>query len=259
MQWQWLEQVTMKSWVRVLLAALAFLVGAFPIPRPASAQFLAADYAPLQPGNEWTYLENGVSTLTQRVIDDLEVVNGIPTFVILDLDGEFAGSSENLTNDSNGLRLHKVFLPADAEVPNTTFILIPPVTILDAAMDGGEVIDSSGTVTLTFEGFGTFMLSYTATSNVIGLETVTVPFGVFDALRVDSTLRLFGRILGETFDERSSGTDWWGFGVGPVKSITDGDIDELLHTNVPEPSAALLALTALATLVSLARRRCPRH
>ncbi len=80
----------MKSLVRLLLLApIAVLLGAFANPRPASAQFLVLDYAPLQPGNEWMYLENGVSTLTQRVLDDLEVVNGIPTFVILDLDGSF--------------------------------------------------------------------------------------------------------------------------------------------------------------------------
>ena len=246
----------MNSLVRLLLlASIAAFLGAFANPRPASALFLAIDYAPLQFGNEWTYLENGVSTLTQRVLDDLEVVNGIPTFVILDLDGEFSGSTVNLTNDSNGLRMHKLFLPGSGDPPNSTAIFIPPLTLLNAVVDAGNVINSAGAVNLTFEGFGTFGLSYTATANVIGLETVTVPLGTFDALRVDSSLRLFGDIFNQPFDEFSSGTDWYGFGVGPVKSTSDGDVSELVHTNVPEPSAALLALFGLGTVALLARQR----
>ena len=117
----------MKSPVRLLLLVLiAALVGAFTNPRGASAAFFALDYAPLQAGFEWTYLENGAITLTQRVLDDLEVVNGIPTFVILNLDGEFSGSTLNLTNDSNGLRFHKQFLPGSGGDPNATALWFPP-------------------------------------------------------------------------------------------------------------------------------------
>jgi hypothetical protein len=246
----------MYSLVRLLLLAfIAPLVGAFVDPPPASAQFLATDYAPLQFGAEWTYLEDGVSTLTQRVLDDLEIVNGVPTFVILDVGGEFPGSTLNLTNDSNGLRSHKVFAPGSGDIPNATMIFIPPMTMLHAVVDAGNVINSAGAVNVTFEGFGTFGLSYTATSNVIGLETVTVPLGTFDALRVDGSLRMFGDILGQPFDESSSGSDWYGFGVGPVRSTSDGGLSELVHTNVPEPSAALLGLSALGTLALLARQR----
>ncbi len=154
----------MNSLVRLLLlASIAPLLGAFVDPPPASAQFLSTDYAPLQFGAEWTYLEDGVSTSTQRVLDDLEIVNGVPTFVILDLDGEFQGSTLNLTNDSNGLRTHKVFAPGSGEIPNVTMILIPPSPMLHAVVDAGDAINSAGAVNATAEGFGTFGLSYTAT------------------------------------------------------------------------------------------------
>ncbi len=240
----------MKSFHRLLLLIpIASLFGVFA--NPASPQLVAADLFPLQSGNEWTYLENGVSTLTQQVLDDFEVVNGISTFVIVDLDGEFPGSTLNLTNDSNGLRLHQVFLPGPEDPPDTTLIFIPPLIMLHAAVDAGNMIISDGTVNLTVEGSGTFGLSYTTVASVVGSEQVTVPLGTFDAVRVDSTLRIFGNLMGQPFDESSSGTDWYGFEVGPVKSTSEANISELVHTNVPEPSATSLAYCALATLMLL--------
>ncbi len=232
--------------IRTSAAAIALMLGNA---GPASAGFIVGDYLPLEVGFFWEALQNGTTTITTEVVR----TEGT-TFVLQDTGGEFSGSTQNLTNDANGLRLHQLFI-SDPVDPDITAIFTPALTLSNAEVDAGDVLNFSGGVSFSVEGFGTFGLDYSATSNVIGLETVTVPFGTFDALRIDSSFTISGTIDGMFISETSSGTDWLGFRTGFVKSISDGDTFELVNTNVPEPSTLLLFASGLAGLALQGRRR----
>lgn len=84
----------------------------------------------------------------------------------------------------------------------------PAYLILPGNQATGSTSTSTSTVTID-GGTGT---TYTKTSTVDGVESVTVPAGTFTALKVTSVI------------SRSSGTTttsvrWWGEGVGLVKSV----------------------------------------
>ncbi len=223
------KEKPMRRFTAASATAIALMLGNA---APAFAGFVVQDYFSLKLGFFWTGLENGTTLFTTEVVRT-ELVGSVPTFVLQDTGGECSGCTQNRTSDANGLLLYKSFLPDPVE-GDITVILTPPLMLLAAEVNPGDVINSSGSVTFSVAGVGTFDLDYSASSNVIGLENVTVPFGTFDALRFDFSLTISGTIFGEFFSETSSGTDWLGFGVGFVKEVADGQTLELVTTNVPD-------------------------
>ena len=79
-----------------------------------------------------------------------------------------------------------------------------------------------------------------------------MPAGDFDALRIDSSFRIFGDVLGTPIDETEPGFDWYAPGVGRVLRDESG----LVSFFVPEPSTALLVAGGLLGLA--VRRRSQR-
>jgi hypothetical protein len=79
------------------------------------------NYFPLESGKQWTYLENGLNTVTHTVLPGYEYVNGVPTKIIQSTDGEISGGKLYYTNDSNGIRRHKEFDP-DVFVDGVGFV-----------------------------------------------------------------------------------------------------------------------------------------
>ena len=206
------------------------------LPGLASANLMAQDYFPLAEGNFWQYVEAGNVTSTDTVLLGTVNIGGIDTLVLETVGGDGDADINNLTNDLNGLRIHRV------GEPGFSLTFSPPVILLNADFALGVPVNSQGNVTVT--GIGT--LGYTATSTPSGPVPVTVPFGTFDAVLLDTTLT----VDGVTETDRV----WLAEGIGPVKYIYDvfGEAitRDLVATNVPEPAISYLLALGLAGLVA---------
>jgi hypothetical protein len=220
---------------------------------------------PFVPGNFSTFLVNGLNLQTETVLPGFFPVSGVQTQAIEITGGELDGSQSFLTRDATGAKVYGAFTPnifidgvgfIDGWVTLTPPIATPPIICL------GEFIQNAGTGLFEYSEGTVFTLNYSDVARIIGLEQVTVPYGTFDALKIQEELRFFGTVEGSPIELRSTTVGWSVPGLGQVKAeITeDGNTDvfELVDTNrqeVPEPSAALMGLTSIITVAVLARRR----
>lgn len=225
----------------VLFALLA--IGVLPGATRARA-FSALDLLPLEVGNTWTYLRDGEEAIMTVV--ESNTVGEETIFVLEQISGLYAGGLQFGTNDENGLRTHRIFLP---EPNGGDEVYTPPLLALEAEFAAPSGFSESGTVALTITGVGTFPGAYQNDVSIIGLETVNVPAGTFQALRVDSVLGITVNVLGTPVEITASGSEWFVSGIGIVKSasLIDGEshLSELVSTNVPEPEVYLLQTAAL--------------
>ena len=159
-----------------------------------------------------------VPSETQITSNNTEVVNSTIVNII-----NFDDNSRiNFTNDQDGLREHR-----NVEENGDTLTLSPPAKYLNAQPMLNDVITSTGTATFDFSELGLFNYSYTHFASVIGYETVTVPHGTYNALRVDTTLSITGTSNGIPLNINNSGTDWYVGGIGIVKAtVTENLITE---------------------------------
>jgi hypothetical protein len=171
-----------------------------------------------------------------------------------------------LTSDETGARLHRVSY-SDVYMSGMGFIdtrltLDPALQILSGEVEIEDEITSSGDADLWYEDYGTFSLDYSAVANVVEFEEVTVPYGTFEALRVEWELTISGRIGGQFVSETETATVWLLPGVGELKSNNSPSGDtitsELVATTlvpVPEPNARVAGVAALLAISSCVRRR----
>ena len=100
---------------------------------------------------------------------------------------------------------------------------------------------------------------YSGQARFVGIEEITVPFGSFDAVRVDSSQVLTLSSMVQSVSIVQTDTSWYVAGIGLVREVltADGDttISELVSTNVPEPRPSLLAAAAL---LAIAKRQVKR-
>ncbi|MBT8097390.1 MAG: S-layer homology domain-containing protein [Gammaproteobacteria bacterium] len=188
-----------------------------------------ADFFPLDDGNQWTYLEDGFDTSTATVQAGTVMINGVPTKELRFVEsGEV--SSNYFTNDANGIRLHRTTVEGDS------FTLSPPIVITSSPSSIGQEIQASGDVTGVFTGIGTFPLDYDATTRVLRQQTITVPAGTYDTVKVEVDLRIYGTVLGTPINETEIDTYWLTEYVGPVKSVQEFQdvtyISELTSSNI---------------------------
>jgi hypothetical protein len=135
-------------------------------PSPVNAQ----EYFPLHPGNQATYLLNDTVSHTATVPYYTVNVNGVPTRPIQN----FPDVIEYLTNDGNGLRVHRTDF-SDGE----SSVLNPPVTITAPQFSIGQTFETNGIDRRTLPGLGVFDLDFCATSRIEAVEQVSVPLGTF--------------------------------------------------------------------------------
>ncbi len=178
----------------------------------------AVDYSPLYSGNSWTYLIDGVTYDTETVLDSTIVVNGIFTKQVLTLSD---GSLEFYTNDVNGLRAHQLILDSDI------LVFSPPVKLLHAEFNMGDTIINNSTTSLNIPEYGVVSADVTLTTKVLAAETVTVPLGIFPAIKVQSSIVVTVMIYGVLYSASSVDTQWLVKHIGIVKlvSVFDGVIE----------------------------------
>lgn len=176
---------------------------AIALDEPASPCFglASADYVPLAPGTTWTYRPDDGTDFTSTVLEATVDVNGVATRVVLD---DRDTSEELYTNDAGGIRLHRTFdprtfIPGLGTVPLTTTFQ-PPIQLTRATMRVGTTVRSSGSAVtnLVLPGVGVLVLSYTASATLRALETVTVPAGTFEVVRLEVTITLSGYGVSDT-------------------------------------------------------------
>lgn len=242
---------------RIPVALLCALVASAALMTPAASQaFNALDFQPLEVGDSWIYLRDGIES--RDIVVGTALVNGAQTLVLEQVTGPEAGAQRLATNDASGLRIHKVVIPA----PNAGSITYtPPGLSLEAVFSAPSGFTQTGTVSVHLVAAGTFPGTYTSEVDVIGLEMVTVPAGSFEALRVDSSLDITIDVLGTPARVSTTASDWFASGIGAVKgvNVVEGEMHfaELVSTNVPEPTGAVLPLVALCTVAAAARSRPP--
>lgn len=199
--------------------------------------YISAEYFPLDDWNSWTYQVTGTfgtynETIT--VLPGTTNINGVATKAIQYSDGDLA----YYTSDKNGIRYHGAH---EANPPPIlTLTLAPPLVEANGTMRIPEIINSSGTAWLTHETAGTFRLDYTAFSATEAFETVMVPAGTYDTIRLRDSTNIIGNILGDLFNYVEWGETWLAKYIGVVKQ-TINDVEGsaetwvLISTNVVPP------------------------
>ena len=189
-----------------LLLGLSFEAAAFP----------TADYDPIAPGNSWTNTRDGV-VVTDTVLAAPATINGYVSTVVQSSNGDISYD----LHDANGIQTTGD--STSVTIPNygattQTMTFSPPMRLLPYDATLGVTYASSGTVSLVYAGIGTYALKYAIQSTPIGFESVSVPAGTFNALKLQSVLSISGSINGTPLNVSSTVTTWLAIQVGAVQS-----------------------------------------
>ncbi len=176
----------MKTMLRIIGLTCAFTLSAG-----------SADYSPLAKGNTWTYrLSNGMEMVLRATgNEDLGGVRCTVVETTVDTPQGRITSSESLVSDATGIRCHKMVMggqPMPVE---------PPLVRLRLPFRAGD----TWTCAQNLAGY-----QIQTTFVAAGRETITVPAGRFECLKVRSTAEVGG--------QRTDGEMWYADGVGMVKT-----------------------------------------
>jgi hypothetical protein len=260
-----MEQNRIKPLISVLLI-LIFLVACSPLPSidiptiepqvtqmqvpqatttepatqpPAASESAAASlctnaYYPVREGATWTYRSTGgpageysfADTITSVRDDGFTLSTQIGD---LTRTQEWTCTAEGLTalqlGGAPAAMLNAQNIQMNLNVSNGTGVAFP--SQISAGDQWQQNLDFSGNVAMMnqqADATGTAQMNF----NAIGMESVTVPAGTFDALRVqaDVTLNINATYEGLTLPVTFTGdyTYWFAQGVGWVKAIGSGNV-----------------------------------
>lgn len=182
----------------------------------------AADYFPLDSGNEWSY--TGTYGQETRSVNYGTVnVNGVDTKVWSSSTASNSYSyltNSYLTNDEYGIRSHRwtdrFTIDEWSETWSETYS--NPIKYVSANFTVGSSTSGSGIATVQESINGTFTTStipYSYSCYVAGISNITVEAGTFEVVEVKSTIDYDGYIESTTY--------FFSKGIGLVKSIENDD------------------------------------
>lgn len=212
-----------------------------------------------------TFIREGdQATSTESVLDEIEDVAGTPTRVVVSGNGE----RSNWSSDAQGVRLHRVFEPNYEPGIDRTSLFSPPEVRMTEQFSLGKPIWSPTTQLSDLSDGRTHVLQDEYTSIALGVESVTVPYGSFDAL----IFLLVGRgpvFVDGALDhwEHVAELTWRAPGLGVVREKAGGYVvrngalgrdpietwllESTNRTLVPEPPRGSLAIVVAAVLAAL--------
>jgi hypothetical protein len=180
----------------------------------------AADYLPLQEGNQWTYTMSTGMQMTTKVTGFADV-GGVRCAVV---EGEVGGqtSREYVAADAQGIKTYM------GQMQGQEFRYDPPVPRIKLPYRQGD------TWTATLNQYG---MSVNAAFEATGTEQVQTPAGTFDCVKVRTTTATMPPMVSTTY---------YAAGVGPVCQVMQMSGQEitvtLTSTNV-RPAPELPAAT----------------
>lgn len=211
------------------------------------------EYFPSAYGDVWSYrrVEDGAETQIAVLAQNVDV-NGVMASVF---ENSADGSQEYYSLDANGLRLHRLFTP---KVPieglgrvDLTFTFNPPITFANLISEVGQTFSSSGTArTNPLRRIGVFEFPYNASFVFAGIETISVPAGSYDVLRLQGSISLAGE--SPTVFEMALAKN-----IGRVRWISDylgvSETLEMTATTVGVHNFAVTKITPPKTVTLTAR------
>ncbi|MCB1849540.1 MAG: thrombospondin type 3 repeat-containing protein [Gammaproteobacteria bacterium] len=178
----------------------------------------ALEYFPLHSGDQWLNRIDGNSSVTETttVLPGSVVVNGVAAKVLQDV-GPDGTSLSYMTNDANGIRLHKV------DVNGDSITFSPPIRMANANDVITQEHFTNGTATLFLTGYGNYQFNYVSSARGVDLVSSYVPAGQFDTLRLDWTFTISGTINGQPITSTEEATLYLARHVGPVNQLEESD------------------------------------
>jgi hypothetical protein len=184
------------------VAALLFAQHAFAAKPKSKAQTQsAADYFPLRVGDMWTYRNSEAGGYTWKVLSEEPHEGGTVRYLV-----EFLSSVKinNVFSKENGWVLFHAESYTEHEGLQATYD--PPKQYLPNPLVVGRKWEWTGKDPTQVE--------HHESSQVVGVETVTVPAGKFRAMKVVTSISSGGTPM--------TRTSWYADGVGLVKTTTEG-------------------------------------
>ncbi|MHB9102380.1 MAG: RCC1 domain-containing protein, partial [Sulfuricella sp.] len=217
-------------------------------------------YIPLKTGNQWTYRNNNNATQTQTVGSPVVLPGGVSAIPWTIVDSSATSNAVAYsTVDGNGFRRYQeytssVFVSGYGNT-SVTATYSPAMVISPANVTVGNTYNSTGMLTLNYTNVTTITLSYSASTQIVGFETVTNYDGTqsWSALKVIVSMTASGTVNGQYKTITSASTSWLVDDIGAVqiyKPNSSGGLEtwKLASTNVAPP---LIPAPALGTYTGL--------
>lgn len=205
----------------------------------SNADILTRNYFPLTPGIKWQYLANGSSHLLFEVPFESVSINKVKTRTVKT---GIYGRKYYYSNDSQGIRLHRLYFPKIriyGHFKRLSLTASPPVLLAAENAEAGQTFYSEGNLREVIPDIGSGLARYTATYTVLGDDTITVPAGTGNVIKLQGSIIVNGQTL-------VSQTLYLAKNVGIVKQEENSFgvvfTSELIKTNT---SVHDLAITAI--------------
>lgn len=191
------------------------------------AAFAMSQYLPLKVGNQWSYRNQSAATATMTAGSPVILPGGVAAVPVTTIKSSESGfTAVYYTNDSNGLRRHQEYMSnvyvANYGNTSASAIYSPAMQMAPVAPDVGATYPSSGAVSMAYTNVATLNLSYSATTQVLGVETISDYYSSqsWPAVKVIQSVTLSGVVNGQFVSISTASTYWMADGVGIVKFIS---------------------------------------